>query len=67
MFVTPAQAYPHCRDPQDDMVIATAVAAHADYLITVDKDLYDDANLVAALADLGIQVTQPGNFPARLQ
>ncbi len=49
------------------MVIATAVAAHADYLITVDKDLYDDANLVAALADLGIQVTQPGNFPARLQ
>lgn len=30
------------RDPKDDMVLATAVAAHADYLVTEDRDLLDD-------------------------
>jgi predicted nucleic acid-binding protein len=48
-------------------VIATAVAAPADYLITIDKDLYDDPALVAALAEQGIQVMQPGPFQILLR
>ena len=30
---------PVCRDPDDDVVIATAIAAEADLIITGDKDL----------------------------
>jgi uncharacterized protein len=56
IFVQPAAQFSHSRDPDDDKVIATAVAARADYLITVDKDLYDDPTLVATLAEEGIQV-----------
>jgi len=32
--------------PSDDMVIATAVAARPCYLVTADRDLYDDSDLV---------------------
>jgi putative PIN family toxin of toxin-antitoxin system len=30
-----------CRDPKDDMVLATAVAGSADFIATEDKDLLD--------------------------
>lgn len=30
---------PICRDPDDDAILATAFAAHADLLVTGDKDL----------------------------
>lgn len=30
------------RDPKDDMVLATAATARADYLVTEDRDLLDD-------------------------
>ncbi len=40
LMVTPAAlAKPICRDPDDDLVLATALAAHADAIITGDKDL----------------------------
>ena len=32
---------PACRDPDDDMVLATAVAAQADCIVTGDNDLLD--------------------------
>jgi putative PIN family toxin of toxin-antitoxin system len=35
----PSPAPPVSRDPNDDMVIACAVAAQATYLVTRDKDL----------------------------
>jgi len=39
-LVTPSPlAAPVCRDPDDDLVIATALAAGADVIITGDKDL----------------------------
>jgi len=66
VFIQPAKSFPRSRDPNDDKVVATAVAAKADYLITIDKELYDDATLVAALAELGIQVLQPGRFQTLL-
>ena len=43
--------FPHCRDPKDDMIIATAIAARADFIVTTDRDLLDDANLIAKLHD----------------
>ena len=67
IFVPIAHNFPHSRDPEDDKVVATAVAAKADYLITVDKDLYADPALVAALAERGVRVVQPGHFQTLLR
>ena len=62
IFVKPAETFPHCRDPKDDVVIATAVAAHAEYIVTNDGDLHEAA-LVARLRDeCGIQVVWPNEF-----
>jgi putative PIN family toxin of toxin-antitoxin system len=64
LFVTPATEYPRCRDPKDSMIIATAVGGKVDYLVTIDKDIYDDEELVIALYEMGIIVLQPGKlFP----
>ena len=39
-FVVPAALpAPACRDPDDDVVLATALAGRADYLVTGDEDL----------------------------
>jgi len=65
--VIPATEFPHCRDPKDDVVVATAMAARPCYLVTADRDLYDDAGLVAALRDLEVHVVQAGEFLAVLE
>ncbi len=67
VIVTPAAEFPRCRDPKDDVVIATAVAARADFLVTTDRDLYDDPALVARLRDeWSIRVVLPADFLAAL-
>ncbi|HEY68184.1 MAG TPA: putative toxin-antitoxin system toxin component, PIN family [Thermoflexia bacterium] len=66
LIVTPASDFPHSCDPSDDMVIATAVAARPCYLVTADRDLYDDSDLVTALRKLGVQVVQAGEFLAAI-
>ena len=50
----------------DDAVVATAVTARPCYLVTADRDLYHDADLVAALRDLEVRVVRPGEFPSAL-
>jgi putative PIN family toxin of toxin-antitoxin system len=63
VIVTPATESPACRDSGDDIVIATAVAAHANFIVTADKDLHDDEGLVTRLRDeFGIHVVQPYEF-----
>jgi putative PIN family toxin of toxin-antitoxin system len=62
LFMSPASEFPPCRDPKDDIVVATAVAAHPCYLVTADRDLYDDADLVAALRGLDVSVVRVGEF-----
>jgi putative PIN family toxin of toxin-antitoxin system len=47
---------PVCRDPDDDAVLATALAAKADCLITGDKDLLDLETFQ------GILILQPADF-----
>ena len=44
------------RDPEDDMIIASAIAAEADYLVSRDKDL-----LVLAEHE-GIKIVSPEEF-----
>ena len=62
LFVSPTGEFPPCRDPGDDIVVATAVAARPCYLVTADRDLYDDADLVAALRDLDVSIVQASEF-----
>ncbi|MFQ6100413.1 MAG: hypothetical protein ACE5OS_04170 [Anaerolineae bacterium] len=66
LFVSPASEFPPCRDPGDDTVVATAVAARPCYLVAADRDLYDNANLVAALRDLEVHAVQASDFLAAL-
>jgi putative PIN family toxin of toxin-antitoxin system len=62
LFVTPAAEFPHCRDSKDDVIIATAVAAQADFIITTDSDLLDDDTLRQELGNYGIRVVLPVEF-----
>ena len=61
--VVPIQplAEPVCRDPDDDAILARAVAAHADLLVTGDKDL-----LVIGSYQ-GIPIVTPAECLARLR
>ncbi len=55
--VEPAEINPTvCREPQDVAVLGTAVAAKADLLITVDKDL------LTLNSFQGIGIVKPGEF-----
>ncbi len=68
VLVTPAQEFPRCRDAGDNVVIATAVAARAEFIVTGDRDLYDDAQLVRQLREeWNIQVVRTGEFLAALR
>ncbi len=66
-IVTPADEFPRCRDPKDDIVVATAVTASPCYLVTADRDLYDDPDLVAALREIGVRVVQVNEFLSSLK
>lgn len=54
------------RDPRDAPVVAAAVAAHAEAIVTGDRDLLDDERLRAWLSERGIAVYGPSEFLARL-
>lgn len=56
-----ALAEPVCRDPDDDAILATALAARADLLVTGDKDL-----LVLGSYE-GIPIVTPAECLARLR
>ena len=51
-----------CRDPRDDMFIAAAVAAGADFLVSRDDDLKDDPVVSDYLADSGATVLTVRRF-----
>jgi putative PIN family toxin of toxin-antitoxin system len=51
---------PICRDPDDDVVLATAVAAGADFVVTGDSDL------LVLVAYEGTAIVSPRQFLERL-
>jgi len=50
---------PVCRDPDDDVVLATAVAGSCDLIVTGDRDL------LVLKSYQGIEIVTPGEFWAR--
>ncbi len=47
-----------CRDPNDDMVLATAVSGHANYIATEDKDLLDMGEYQGIRIVTGVELLQ---------
>lgn len=56
-----------CRDPADDIFIALAVTANADYLVTRDDDLKGDETVREHLAEAGVQLVTVREFVAILE
>jgi uncharacterized protein len=54
-IVEPITIQPVCRDPDDDKVIATAIAGNVDYLVTADGDLRTP-EIVTLLQRAGITI-----------
>jgi len=50
------------RDPDDEIVLATAIAAEAEILITGDKDFLDIAGQVESLQGLSLRIMTPRTF-----
>ncbi|MBI5635120.1 MAG: putative toxin-antitoxin system toxin component, PIN family [Nitrospirae bacterium] len=51
-----------CRDPDDDVIIETAVRGRAKYLVTGDKDIADDKTVSSYLSQHGVTVISLQNF-----
>jgi len=58
---------PPCRDPDDVMVLATAVAGEADYLVTTDGDFLNDPALLVSMTERGLRIVRPFDFFASLK
>ncbi len=56
-----------CRDPDDDVVLETAVNGQADVIVSRDEDLSRDLDLVALLEERGIRVLTVRHFLAELE
>ena len=55
-----------CRDPKDDIMLETAIAGDAQYVVSGDNDIKDDLNLIAHLHEHGIEVVTVAQFLALL-
>jgi hypothetical protein len=51
-----------CRDPDDDVILETAIRGKAKYLITGDKDITDDKKVLSFLSQHGVTVISLSNF-----
>jgi putative PIN family toxin of toxin-antitoxin system len=51
-----------CRDPNDDMVIETALLGSVDVIVTGDKDLLEDPGVLAVLSAAGVRVMTIAQF-----
>lgn len=56
-----------CRDPDDDLLIETAIGGRADVLVTRDDDLKGAAEVVDVLAAVGVRVLSVRRFLAWLE
>lgn len=67
ILVTPTERVALCRDEDDDYLLAMAASGQAGYLVTVDKDLYDDPTLVSTMWErYRVRVVTAADFVAEL-
>lgn len=56
-----------CRDPDDDLLLETAIAGHATYVVSRDEDITRDLNLERPLKAYNIETTTVSRFPRELE
>ncbi len=56
-----------CRDPDDDLVLETALLGEADAVVSRDADLTRDPELIATLRERGVRVLTVQHFLETLQ
>ena len=66
-FVTPTSDTPPCRDLDDLAIVGTALAGQVPYLVSSDRDLYDDAALVSDLNERGVRVVSANQLISQLK
>jgi len=64
--VTPTGEFHLCRDPDDDLILETAVLGDARYAVSRDDDLKGDDDLVAQMRSRGVEVLTVQHFLERL-
>jgi len=66
-WVLPGEGPGLCRDSNDEYLLAQAIVGRADFLVSSDKDLYDDTTLVRAMEEqYRVRVVMPKEFLAIL-
>jgi putative PIN family toxin of toxin-antitoxin system len=58
---------PHCRDPKDHPVLATAISGRADVILSGDGDLRADDALREQMSAYGVEILGVERFLARLR
>ncbi len=64
--MSPSNEVVACRDPKDDMVLTCCLAAHADILLTGDKDLLTIDHVALLQVGLGrLRIVTPREYLTR--
>ncbi len=66
-IVVPTGSVRECRDPDDDLVLETAILGHAQYAVTRDDDIKRDLNLIERLQARGVIVLSVQQFLIKLE
>jgi putative PIN family toxin of toxin-antitoxin system len=65
-LVLPTGRIHECRDPDDDIVLETAILGDAEFVVSRDDDLKGDRDLIERLRDRGVEVVTVQQFLDRL-
>lgn len=65
-IVTPTGAVQECRDPDDDLILETALLGQARYAVSRDDDIKRDLDLIRHLEAHGVIVQSVQQFLAKL-
>ena len=65
-IVVPTGSVHECRDPDDDIILETAILGQAEYAITRDDDIKRDLDLIAHLQEHGVAVLSVQQFLTKL-
>ena len=66
LHVTPGGELRLCRDPDDDLILETAVLGGAGYAVSRDDDIKGDSDLVIHMRSRGVEVLSVRHFFERL-
>ena len=55
-----------CRDANDDKLIDCAISGRAQFLVSTDNDLIDNAELKKDLFEFGVEIVDPQIFLNKL-